>query len=106
MKKSSVNILNIIMKTSDREEMATIYESLDFKSTFGDDYDPQIEQMKAEIMEVCHALEHKLEGTISYYKHHKEKYFNNPRDKNNYDALKNMLRHFREPLYPYQEYRL
>ena len=78
-----------------KEDLVNIYESLDFKSSYDQNYDPQIEKMKAEIQQVCHAIEHKLEGTISYYKHHKEEYFKNPSDLNNYEALKNMLEHLK-----------
>ena len=78
---------------------------MDFKSSYDKSYDPQVERLKAEIAEICHAIEHKLESTISYYKHHKEKFLENPRDLNNYDVLKNMLNHLKEPLYPYQEFR-
>jgi hypothetical protein len=101
MKRWKRNYINMKIQ----EDLINIYEALDFKSSYGSGYDHQIEKMKAEIHEVCHAIEHKLEGTISYYKHHKDEYFKNPRDKNNYDALKNMLEHLREPLYPYQEFR-
>ena len=88
-----------------QEDLVNIYEALDFKSSYDSGYDPQLEKMKAEIQEVCHAIEHKLEGTISYYKHHKEEYFKNPSNLNNYDALKGMLEHLKAPLYPYQEFR-
>jgi hypothetical protein len=89
----------------DEEQLKSIYESLDFKSSYDNRYDPSIEKTKSEANEICHALEHKLQGTIEYYKHHKEEFFKNPSNLNNFDALKNMLRHLREPLYPYQNYR-
>lgn len=92
------------MTSKDKEEISKIYESLDFKSSYSN-IDPEIEKLKAEANDICHALEHKLEGTINYYKMHKDGFFNNPNDMNHFEALKNMLRHLREPLYPYQEFR-
>lgn len=88
----------------DANKLALIYENLDFKSGYSD-YDPQLEKQKAEAHSICHALEHKLQGTIEYYKHYKQEYFNNPNDMNSFQALENMLRHLAEPLYPYQNFR-
>jgi hypothetical protein len=88
----------------DNIQLVEIYENLDFESSYGD-YEPQVEQTKAKANEICHALEHKLQGTITYYKRNKAKFFKNPNDMNSLEALENMLKHLKEPLYPYQEFR-
>lgn len=98
-------LLNNGMTTEDRTQLQAIYEKLDFESSFDREFDPNIEKLKTEITAVCHALEHKLQGTISYYKHEKEEFFKNPRDMNHAEKLKNMLEHLKEPLYSYQEFR-
>jgi len=92
------------MDKQDSLAIGNIYENLDFKSSYSN-VDPQIERVKAQANEVCHALEHKIEGLINYYKMTKTEFFNNPRDMNALKKLENMLKHLREPLYPYQEFR-
>jgi hypothetical protein len=86
------------------KDLGMIYENLDLESSY-DDYDAQLEEVKAKAHKICSALEHKLQGTIAHYKMNKDKFFKNPRDMNSFEALENMLKHLREPLYPYQEFR-
>jgi hypothetical protein len=89
----------------DATALATIYESLDFKSSYGSDYDPQIEKLKQEATNLCYSIEYMLEGTIAYYKQNKEQYFNNPTHMDPLEALRNMEEHLRKPLYSYRGFR-
>lgn len=93
------------MRNKDLASMGEIYEGRGFESSFDKNYDPWIAKQKAHIDSVCHAIEHKLEGTISYYNHYKDEFAKNPTHLDNSEALENMLKHLTEPLYPYQEFR-
>ena len=93
------------MTDKDSRAIGEIYENTNFKSSYDKSYDPWVTKQKAKVESICHALEHKLEGTISYYNHHKDKFFENPNDLNHAEALENMFNHLKEPLYPYQEMR-
>lgn len=88
----------------DTDKLVKIYENLDFESSYKN-YDPLKERYISKANEICHAIEHKLQGTITYYKRNKQKFFENPNDMNSFEALENMLKHLAEPLYPYQNFR-
>lgn len=85
------------------KDLAMIYENLDFESSY-DNYDPQIEKVKAEANELCSYIEKYLKGTINFYQNTKEAFFNNPSDMNNFDDLKGMFERLRPTLAQYSQF--
>jgi hypothetical protein len=93
------------MKSKDKEEIGKIYESLDFKSSYDDNFNPQIEKLKSDANQKCHNIEQMLSGTITYYKREKEKFFNNPNDMNSFEALEKLESFLRPHLAQFREFR-
>jgi hypothetical protein len=85
-------------------DLCKIYENLDFESSYKD-YDPQIENVKAQANEICSAIEKYLQGTIAFYKTNKTQFFNNPSDMNSFEELKGMFERLRPTLAQYSEFK-
>jgi hypothetical protein len=85
------------------KDLGMIYENLDFESSY-DNYNPQIEKVKAEANKLCADIEQYLKGTINYYQNNKEKFFNNPSDMNSFEALKGMFERLRPTLAQYSQF--
>lgn len=93
------------MTTKDKTEIGKLYESLDFKSSYPDNFDPTIEKLKSEANQKCHNIEKMLSGTITYYKREKEKFFNNPNDMNSFEALERLESFLRPHLAQFSEFK-
>lgn len=85
------------------KDLAMIYENLDFESSY-DNYDPQIEKVKAEANELCSYIEKYLKGTIAYYQNTKERFFKNPSDMNKLEELRGMFERLRPTLAQYSQF--
>jgi hypothetical protein len=59
---------------SGRQTLASIYESMDFKSSYEDRYDPNAEKLKTDFNNKCHSIEKMITGTIAYYKGERESF--------------------------------
>lgn len=93
------------MTSKDKDAIGTIYESLDFKSSYDDTYDPHLEKMKSEANANCHNIEKMLSGTITYYKREKEKFFRNPNDLGSYEAIDKLEKFLRPNLAQFSGFR-
>lgn len=93
------------MKSVDKEEIGKLYESLDFTSSYGDEFDPNVEQLKVEANQKCHNIEKMLSGTITYYKREKVKFFNNTNDMNSFESIKKLEEFLRPHLAQFSEFK-
>lgn len=86
------------------QDLGLIYENLDFESSYGDDYNPQIEKVKAEANQLCYNIEQYLKGTIAYYQNTKEDFFKNPADMRKLEDLRGMFERLRPTLAQYSQF--
>ena len=93
------------MKRSDKDQITRIYESLDFKSSYDDSFNPQIEKLKTEANQNCHNIEKMISGLITYYKREKDKFFNNPNDMNSFESIDRLESFLRPHLAQFREFR-
>jgi hypothetical protein len=93
------------MNSSDKAQIIKLYESLDFKSDYDDNYNPNQEQLKTDANAKCHNIERLISGTITYYKREKAKFFSNPNDMNSYEAIINLEKALRPLLAQFREFR-
>ena len=85
-----MSTLNTSMTRNDNDKLGEIYEGLEFKSSYDDSFDPNVEKLKSEANRNSHNIETMLSGVITYYKREKDKFFKNPNDMNSFEALTNL----------------
>jgi hypothetical protein len=78
------------MFRNDNNKLGEIYEGLEFKSSYDDSFNPEIEKLKSEANRNSHNIETMLSGVITYYKREKDNFFRNPNDMNSFEAIKNL----------------
>lgn len=87
------------------EELSVIYENLDFKSSYGEDYQPNIEQLKSEANSMCYGIEEMISGLITFYKREKNGFFNNPNDMNKFESIKSIRDRLKPVLAQYSQFK-
>jgi hypothetical protein len=93
------------VKRSDKDQITRIYESLDFKSSYDDSFNPQIEKLKTEANQNCHNIEKMISGLITYYKREKDKFLNNPNEMNSFESIDRLESFLRPHLAQFREFR-